>query len=324
VTRFEAPWDRQLLLGSAILGSVMAALAAGVLALGLALSRGDLELLWPFLVGPVLIALVVAGAWLLAPRGFAIEGRDLVVLRPIRPVRIPLQEIRAVEPLPPEAVAFALRVGGNGGMFGYYGQFWNRRLGSFRMYATRRSGLVRVGTGREVFVLSPGDPEAFVDALLARAPGARRGASDGPAASMRPAARRVLRALGIGMAGVALLVGVLFAGIWGFAPVAAEVAGRSVWVERRWASAVEIPLAGIHSAEVMAPQHGRRWARTGGTAMGPIRYGRFASRELGPFRLFAWRLGPYVLLETDQGRVVLTPDEPERFVATIRERLEAR
>jgi hypothetical protein len=58
--------------------------------------------------------------------------------------------------------------------------------------------------------------------------------------------------------------------------------------------------------------------------MGQIRYGRFASRELGPFRLYAWRFGPYVLLETDQGRVVLTPDEPERFVATIRERLESR
>jgi hypothetical protein len=58
--------------------------------------------------------------------------------------------------------------------------------------------------------------------------------------------------------------------------------------------------------------------------MGAVRYGRFASSALGPFRLYAWRQGPYVLLETDAGRVVLTPDDPERFVSELRSRLRAR
>jgi hypothetical protein len=58
--------------------------------------------------------------------------------------------------------------------------------------------------------------------------------------------------------------------------------------------------------------------------MGAVRYGRFGSRELGPFRLYAWRYGPYVLLETDEGRVLITPDDPERFVVEVRERLDAR
>ena len=82
-----------------------------------------------------------------------------------------------------------------------------------------------------------------------------------------------------------------------------------------------LPLPEIRSAEVLAPQSGRRWWRTNGTAMGAVRYGRFASRELGPFRLYAWRYGPYVLLETAAGRVVLTPDDPERFVAELRAKL---
>jgi hypothetical protein len=324
VTRFEAPWDGQLRLVSSILALFLAAVAAGLLVLGLALSRGEPALLWPFLVGPVIIAAVLAGAWLLAPRGFALDAADLVVLRPVRPVRIPLAEIRAVEPLPPGAIAGAVRLGGNGGMFGHYGRFWSRRLGSFRMYVTRRSGLVRVETGQEQFVLSPAEPEAFVEALLARAPSARRGASARPVASMRTAPIRVVRAVAIGVGAWLVLVGGLLAALWGLSPVAAEVAGDVVRVERRWAPPVELPLAGVHAAEVMAPQHSRRWWRTRGTDMGRVRYGRFASRELGPFRLYAWRYGPYVLLETDEGRVILTPDEPERFVSAVRERLEAR
>jgi hypothetical protein len=323
MTRFPAPWDGRLRAASWIFGGILTALAAGLTVLGLAISGGELDLLWPFLIGPVIIAAVMAGAWLLAPRGYALQGPELVVLRRLWPIRIPLAEIRAVGRLSPEDVACSLRLGGNGGLFGHYGQFWNRGLGSFRMYATRRSGLVRVETGTEVFVLSPGDPEAFVDAVLARAPGAQRGSSGQTSASVRPAALRVMRGMGIGLAVLLLLVGCLFGGIWAFAPLGVEVTGDAVRIERRWAGPVQLPLSRIRSAEVLASQYGRRWWRTNGTAMGRTRFGRFASRELGPFRLYAWRYGPYVLLETEEGRVVLTPDDPQRFVDQVRERIRA-
>jgi hypothetical protein len=324
MTRFDAPRDRQLRLGSWIVGLVLAGVAAGVLVLGLALSGRDLELLWPFLIAPAAIGAVLAAAWLLAPRGFALRGPDLLVLRPVGPVRIPLARIRAVGPVPSAAVAGALRVGGNGGLFGRYGRCWSRGLGPFRLYATRTSGLVMVETEREAFVLSPGEPEAFVEAVRARAPAAGPWAGAGRVGSRPSLGPVLLRSVGLGAAAVLALVGVILAFVWGFSPVRAEVTAEAVWVERRWASAVELPLGEVRSAEVMASQYGRRWWRTSGTAIGQVRYGRFASRELGPFRLYAWRYGPYVLVETGRGRVVLTPDEPEQFVSAVRERLGAR
>jgi len=324
VIRFDAPRDRQVRVQSRIALLVLATVSAGLLLLGLFAFRGGPEILGPFLIGPAALAVAVALAALLSPRGFALGDGELRIERFLLPVRIPLRSIRSIGPLPEEQAAGMLRVGGSGGLFGHFGRYWSRRLGAFRMYASRRNGLVLLETDREVFVLSPGDREAFVEAVLARAPAERRRFGAGPLLRRPIPARRVALAVGLGAAALLLLVGALFAWLWALAPVAAQVAGEAVRVERRLAPAVEVPLAEVQAAEVLASQYGRRWWRTGGTAMGQVRYGRFASRELGPFRLWAWRYGPYVLLETDQGRVVLTPDDPERFVSEVRERIGGR
>ena len=323
VTRFDAPHDPQVRATSRIVLLILAAVSAGLLALGLAISRGQPDLLWPFLMAPLAFAVVVAVTFLLAPRGFAIRDRELRVERALLPVRIPLASIRSVGPLPAEQASGMMRLGASGGLFGHFGRYWSRRLGAFRMYASRRSGLVLLETVGENFVLSPGDPGAFVEALLARTP-ARRSDGASLAGPRRIPAGQVVRGVGLAVVSLLVVVGSLFAWMWGFSPVAARVTAEAVRVERRWAPAVELPLSEVRAAEVLAPQYGRRWWRTGGTAMGRTRYGRFASRELGRFRLWAWRYGPYVLLETDEGRVVLTPDDPERFVAEVRERLGTR
>jgi len=324
--RFDAPRDRRVQVTSRIVLGGLAAIAAGVVFLGLALSRGEPELLWPFLFCPVIIAVVVGATYLLAPRGFVILDRELVVERRLRPLRIELSAIRVVGLLPVERIAGAVRLGGSGGLFGYFGWYFSRRLGAFRIFATTRwSGLVLVETETEALVLSPGNPDAFTEALRARAPAARREwTGDSSSRPRRFPTARLLRSVGLTLAVVLVLVTSLFALVWGLAPVAAQVTAKAVRVERRWAPALELPLAGVRDAEVMAPPYAQRWWRTNGTAIGQVRYGRFVSRELGPFRLFAWRYGPYVLLETDEGRVVLTPDEPERFVAEVREQLGAR
>jgi hypothetical protein len=59
-----------------------------------------------------------------------------------------------------------------------------------------------------------------------------------------------------------------------------------------------------------------------GTSLpGGVAYGRFSSSALGTFQVYAWRGGPLVKLETADGPVVLTPDDPEAFLADVRARL---
>ncbi len=60
-----------------------------------------------------------------------------------------------------------------GGLFGYYGRFRSATLGSYRLHATRGTGLVLVRTATSTHVLTPEPPDDFAEVLLAAAPGAR-------------------------------------------------------------------------------------------------------------------------------------------------------
>jgi hypothetical protein len=136
--RFAAPWERQLRIATLLIVALLAAVGVGELILGVHLCDGSLELIYPFLIAPLALGGTVAAAWLLAPRGFALEGTSLLIERVARQIRIPLAEVRAVAALP-QGLGGAVRLGGNGGLFGYYGRYWSHALGSFRLYATRRS-----------------------------------------------------------------------------------------------------------------------------------------------------------------------------------------
>ena len=61
--------------------------------------------------------------------------------------------------------------GGVGGIFGHSGWFY--RKGAFRLYATRTDRLVEVVVDGRRIVVSPDEPQRFVDGLLASAPRAR-------------------------------------------------------------------------------------------------------------------------------------------------------
>jgi hypothetical protein len=172
--RFAAPWDRTNRVSTVVAAAVLVAVPLVVAALtaraeeGLARAAAALT--------AAAAAATLGFAWALGPKGYAIAGDAVVVERPLRPVRIPLQAIHAVGPLPDGALRGSAKVAGSAGLFGWYGRFWNRRLGSFRAYATRRRGLVLVEAGGHRYVLSPDPPDRFVEAVLSRAPGATRAA----------------------------------------------------------------------------------------------------------------------------------------------------
>ena len=168
--RFAAPWDRPLLTSTIALLAVIAFTGiggtSGALQAGL---RGIALAVGTFSAG---IAIV---AWALAPRGYGVgEGRLRVLRNGWPAVSVPLADVRGVMVLDSDALRGSLKLLGMGGLFGYYGLFRSPALGSYRLYATRGTGLVLVRTERRVIVLTPEPAEDFVEALLAASPGARR------------------------------------------------------------------------------------------------------------------------------------------------------
>jgi hypothetical protein len=309
--RFPAPWDRTLRIVTTV---AIAAMLAGAALLVFLTASIEAPFATVMVAG---IAATIAIAFALAPRGYALEPGHLRIERPLRAIEIPLASIRAAWTLPDDAFRGALRVAGSGGLFGYYGRFWSKRLGAFRLYATRRTGLVVVDTAADRFVLSPEPPERFLDVLLSRAPSASRAPSDAPPRP-RPMPRSMKLWLAALVALVPIAVAAILAAIWAFSPVAARVEGGEIHVARKLARTVVIPVADVRRVERVAPQYVRRLRRVGGTSAGAVRYGHFRSPELGDVQLYAWRSDGYVLLDTDDARILVTPDDPDAFVAQVR------
>ncbi|SRR6266545_4729843 len=166
--RFGAPWDRPLLLSTVALLAVILFAAIGGTSAAL---RADLRGI--ALAVALFAAGLAIGAWALAPSEFEIGAGRLRILRNgWRPHVVLLADIRAVSPVEPNALRGSIRIFGTGGLFGYYGLFRSPSFGSYRLYATRGTGLVLVRTERRLYVLTPDAPRAFAGALLAASAGA--------------------------------------------------------------------------------------------------------------------------------------------------------
>ncbi len=171
MARYASPWDRSLKLTTGVLVVV----SVGITAVALSLAQSNPTHVDPrlLLLGPVIFLVVGLFSWSLAPGGFTIEAGVVRVERPLRPVEIPLREIREVGVLPDDGMRGVIKTFGSSGAFGHIGWFWSRRLGAFRMYATRSRRLVRIVAGKRTFVLSPEPADRFVEDVLTRSPAAR-------------------------------------------------------------------------------------------------------------------------------------------------------
>ncbi len=159
--RFDAPWcpllGWQTLLGSGLLLGV-------AVALWLVPGRDEVT---AKAAATIVILLVLAGTALFSVRGYRLDGRQLQVERLLWTTRIPLDELRAAE-VAPDAMRRSIRLCGNGGLFAFTGWFRNRRLGTYRVFATDPARSVVLRFAHRRIVVTPDDPGSFAAALGSR------------------------------------------------------------------------------------------------------------------------------------------------------------
>jgi Bacterial PH domain len=153
-----APMDTRL---RASTGAVLALVAGCCILLVWLSARADMP-------GPIRATLLLSavatlgpaiGAYVFAPRALRVDGGVAVIERVVGLIRIAATRAQL---LPPEQLQGSLRTFGVGGLFGSYGRFRNRTLGSYRKYATRSTGYVILSTDGIPVVITPAEPEAFV------------------------------------------------------------------------------------------------------------------------------------------------------------------
>ena len=105
-----------------------------------------------------LLAAILLGAYAFRPQAYVLQADELVIKRPARDKHIKLNDLTEVRILSEADMSWTIRTFGVGGLFGHYGKYYNKSLGSFTQYATRRHNHVLVCTrqGKKI-VLTPDD-----------------------------------------------------------------------------------------------------------------------------------------------------------------------
>jgi hypothetical protein len=144
---FRAPWGRKLQLTTA---------AFLVICLVVLLTVQN--------PGRYVVLGIVFVAALFAVRGYSVlEGR-LLVHRLGWATKFDLSTLSSAE-VSPGATLGSVRALGIGGLFGFVGRYRNEVLGLYRAYATNDLNTVVLDFGGEKVVVTPDDPEQFVEAV---------------------------------------------------------------------------------------------------------------------------------------------------------------
>ncbi|MCK5115789.1 MAG: hypothetical protein KAR44_04265 [Candidatus Aegiribacteria sp.] len=146
---FNAPWGTLLKVIS-ILGSLI---LIGVFGSMILSGRAS-----------TLTAVILFISLLFTVRGYSISENIFRVRRLLWYTDIDISMLQSVE-YDPKAMTGSLRTFGNGGLFSFSGSYKSGKLGSFRAYVTDFRKCVVITAARQTVVVSPGNPELFVEVL---------------------------------------------------------------------------------------------------------------------------------------------------------------
>ncbi|MGZ8900021.1 MAG: PH domain-containing protein [Limisphaerales bacterium] len=112
----------------------------------------------------VMMGSIVGISALFLVRGYVINDNTLLVRRTLWKTRLDLHGIKSVA-ADPDALKGAWKTIGNDGLFAIHGWFWGKRQGKFRAFVTDPRCAVVLDCGAQKIVISPEDPEGFVNAI---------------------------------------------------------------------------------------------------------------------------------------------------------------
>jgi len=161
-TSFSAPWSQALWLSTGIALTILVAVAIACY-FGGRLS-GKKTYIFGVLISVGVLLYGVAGAIL----GYSIDGNQIIVRKLLSNVSIPIEHGTSTKQQP-GALNGAIRVIGVGGFFRYSGTYFCHGLGNCQVFTTSYDNLVVISTNGTNYILSPSEPNKFVNLVNANA-----------------------------------------------------------------------------------------------------------------------------------------------------------
>ena len=102
--------------------------------------------------------LLILICYLFSTNFYELENDFLIIHRPVGSVNFPISEIKEIIKMNPGTMIGGIRLFGVGGLFGYYGKYYNFKLGHLTLYTTQKRNriLMTMNTGKKI-VISPDD-----------------------------------------------------------------------------------------------------------------------------------------------------------------------
>ena len=116
----------------------------------------------------LLSALILLVCYWLSPRKYFVDNKELVIERPAKDVHILISDIEEVRPVVKGEMRWTIRTFGVGGLFGYYGKYYNSTFGSMTWYTTQLKNrvLIQTKSGKKI-IITP-DDITFSDTLKSK------------------------------------------------------------------------------------------------------------------------------------------------------------
>ena len=122
---------------------------------------------WQSLATTCLLLAIYIFTYLYRPVNYEVKEQNVIVHRPASDITLLRNDIKNIEIIQSENLKGTIRTFGVGGMFGYYGQFANFKLGCMTWYATKhheKTVLIEMNNGKKI-ILTPDEPEQFIQQL---------------------------------------------------------------------------------------------------------------------------------------------------------------
>jgi hypothetical protein len=273
-----------------------------------------------------LAALVVAAAFAWSPRSYTISDRSIVVKRLAGDVRISLDGIREARAATADDFRGCIRTFGNGGLFGYYGQFRTSKLGKCIWYVTNQRNAVVVITGAKTALFSPDDMDGFLAAIRASAPVPPPPSGEPLLNSLQSYDAGIPTSMLIGGAiAIVVMAVVAFALLYSPGPPNCTLTAVSLTIHDRFypvtLQAGSVDVEHIRLIDFGVDAEWRPTARTNGFANAHYRSGWFRVASGKTVRMYWTDSRRLVLLppKGDGTAVLLEASDPEKFMREVRQ-----
>jgi len=156
---FGAPWGTSLILVSVFASAVLIGVAS------IPLFTGPSGNIFWILIMTVMPLSIWGVSLLFMIRGYMLTKDTLFIRRLLWDTRVPLSGLQSACVEDSRAFKGSIRTCGNGGMFCFAGSFWNKKLGSFRAFATNFKSVVILRFTDKIIVVTPSQPDEFISLL---------------------------------------------------------------------------------------------------------------------------------------------------------------